>query len=55
MKLLDKIKSELPKRKKQCNCEKSEFGYHIKECTFYEYGWNDYRSRVLAIIKKLGA
>ena len=32
---LDKLK------KKTCGCEESELGYHTKDCTLYEYGWND--------------
>ena len=55
MNKLLKLKSLLPKRKKECGCEKSEFGYHIKSCTFFPHGWNEYRKEVLKIVKKLGA
>ena len=54
MKPLEKLKSLLPKRLKECGCEKDHmFGYHTKDCTFYADGWNEYRARVLRIIKSL--
>jgi hypothetical protein len=39
--ILKLVKRKIPKTKKTCGCEKSELGYHTKECTLYEYGWND--------------
>lgn len=39
----------LPEKKKTCGCEDSELGYHTKDCSFYEYGWND----CLDVVEKL--
>jgi hypothetical protein len=43
---LDKLK------KKTCGCEESELGYHTKDCTFYEYGWNDALDMVKSLSKR---
>ena len=53
MTTLIKLKSKLPKRMKECGCEKSDLGYHLKECTFFPHGWNSYRAKVLKIINNL--
>jgi hypothetical protein len=44
----------MPRPKKECGCEKSELGYHTKDCTLWEYGWNDCLKVIKEIARKRG-
>jgi len=57
-KFLESEKQDLIKRltklkKEVCGCEKSEFGYHSKECDLTLYGYNQAIEEVIHIIKKI--
>ena len=43
---------KLPKKRKTCDCEDSLLGYHTKDCSFYEYGWNDCIKEVKRLNKR---
>lgn len=51
--MVDQLCMELDKLKlKTCDCEQTELGYHTKDCTFYEYGYNQALEDIKEILEE---